>query len=143
MADAIEATVPFLRALDDPARCGPSTMPVAPPPQPGRGIAQLGDATTLVNPLMFKRLDRLRVQFELTRRVLDLRERRAKDPAGRWPVTLGEEDSECPGVRFVTTEPTPGIVVIEAVGPPGDPWLNRHPAVFKPPLRVELVQPPP
>jgi hypothetical protein len=143
VADAIEATVPFLEALSDPARCGPTTIPSPPARAPGAGIAALDDATTLIQPRILERLDRLRVQFELTRRVLDLRERRAADPAGRWPVTLGEEDSECPGVRFATTEPQSGLVVIEAVSPAGDPWLERYPTVFRPPLRVELVQPAP
>jgi len=141
VAEAIEATVPLLRALDDPARCGPATIPQAPARGPGRGVAALGGATTLLDPMALERLDRVRVHFELTRRILELRERRAADPVRRWPADPGEEEGECPGVRFRTTVPQPQVVAVEAISPAGDPWLER--AFQWPSLSVELVQPPP
>jgi hypothetical protein len=138
VADALEAMVPFLEAMEDGARCGQGTIPVE--WRPDLGTHAVNELTALTSPQYLRRLDRLRVRFELTRRVLDLRERRAEDPAGRWPAILGEEESECPGVRFSTTAPAPGIVAVEAVSRGG--WLTSYASYPRaPPLRVELVQP--
>ena len=72
-----------------------------------------------------RRLDALVLHFELTARVLAMKRARDADGAHAWPPSIpGGEASSCPGVRFLLTEPAPGVVRIEAESWEGTWWVT-------------------
>jgi len=138
LARQVEANIPVIVALEDPARCGPASLRSIPAKLGPhvRGIGWLGDIEPDVT--QASRVDIARVQFELTRRLLDLRARREADPQHRWPTDLLDDGaSSCPGVTFRLVELSPAMLMLEAQDPEGT-WWDGDAAQVGYPARVEI-----
>jgi hypothetical protein len=132
-------SIPILELLEAAGRCGGELPQVVQhaeaiaPEEPGT----LGRPSPPAN--FVAHLDSLRLEFALTRRVLEWRRLRDASSDGRWPEDYAPQPpSDCPHVRFEVTRGG-DLLVLEAVAPDGN-WWETQPGNLKFALRFEVLQ---